>query len=446
MRRRIKYLVRRGAQVLVWLFILYMGFNIISRGAQIIYGKSIEELAGSAVENAEKGLGVELMKKSDAVFSYLYEEEKKEDMLFGLIKKIYILQDGAFGEKPEYPKEDSVYGELLAEKIIRSRLYDSSFSNESIPVISVLPDYNDYNIGEGDSGEDDMTQETEGMETIVIRVNENPVEVLSPVRQPIKPEIIGNEYTLLQLSDFDFMLKKFYAVESNTTVNSSLLDVSGMLKADMTLKTENPAYPQILILHTHSQEAYKDSRPGVIADTVVGMGDYLTEILENDYGYHVIHVTTEFDCLGGKVDRSKAYEYAMKELEEILNENPSIEVIIDLHRDGVDESLHLVTEYNGKKAAKIMFVNGISKLGSNKISYLPNPNLSDNLAFSMQLQLKGEAYFPGLMRRIIIKAYRYNLHFRGKSALVELGAQTNTVEEARNAIELLAVMLHEVLQ
>ena len=93
-----------------------------------------------------------------------------------------------------------------------------------------------------------------------------------------------------------------------------------------------------------------------------------------------------------------------------------------------------------------MFVNGISRLKSNEIGYLANPNLADNLAFSFQLQLKGEAYFPGLMRRIIIKAYRYNLHFKPKSALVELGAQTNTVEEARNAIELLAVMIGEVLQ
>ena len=72
-------------------------------------------------------------------------------------------------------------------------------------------------------------------------------------------------------------------------------------------------------------------------------------------------------------------------------------------------------------------------------------NLSDNLAFSLQLQLKAKAYFPELVRHIYLRAYRYNLHFKPRSLLVEVGAQNNTVAEAKNAMEPLADILYAVL-
>ena len=78
--------------------------------------------------------------------------------------------------------------------------------------------------------------------------------------------------------------------------------------------------------------------------------------------------------------------------------------------------------------------------------FAQNPNLSDNLAFSLQLQLKAKAYFPELVRHIYLRAYRYNLHFKPRSLLVEVGAQNNTVEEAINACDPLAHILDMVLK
>ena len=77
------------------------------------------------------------------------------------------------------------------------------------------------------------------------------------------------------------------------------------------------------------------------------MGDYLTELLTETYGYQVMHVTEKFDLAGGELDRSKAYDYARAWLEPVLKENPSIQVVIDLHRDGVPDDRRLVTEING---------------------------------------------------------------------------------------------------
>ena len=134
-------------------------------------------------------------------------------------------------------------------------------------------------------------------------------------------------------------------------------------------------------------------------------------------------------------------------IRKILQQNPS-EVIIDLHRDGIENG-KLLTVINGKPTAKIMLVNGICKTMKNgrltEVSSLPNPYLKDNLAFSLQMQLKGNELYPGLMRKLYIKPYRYSLHMLPKSLLVEVGANTNTLEEAKNAMEPLAKILAEVL-
>ena len=79
-----------------------------------------------------------------------------------------------------------------------------------------------------------------------------------------------------------------------------------------------------------------------------------------------------------------------------------------------------------------------------EIAYLPNPHLQENLAFCFQMQLACGRY-PGFARKIYLKGLRYNLHVRPRSALIEVGAQTNTYEEALNAMEPLAELLDTVL-
>ena len=205
--------------------------------------------------------------------------------------------------------------------------------------------------------------------------------------------------------------------------------------------------PQILIFHTHSQEGFVDSVPGDSSTTIVGVGAYLEQILRDTYGYNVIHNTVSYDMINGKLDRNEAYSLAAPDIQRILKENPSIEVIIDLHRDAMDESNRLITEINGKPTARFMFFNGMSRTTSlGNIGYLPNPYLGENLAFSFQLQLKAQEYYPGLTRKIYLKGYRYNMHLLPKTILVECGAQNNTLQEEKNAMEPLAHILDMVLK
>ena len=248
-----------------------------------------------------------------------------------------------------------------------------------------------------------------------------------------------------QLTDFNYLLNNFFVVDPTTTALESQINVDTLLGKDMKLE-KNPEQPQILIYHTHSQEGFADSVEGDTSTTVIGVGDYLAQLLQERYGYQVLHITDTFDIVDGQLDRSAAYNYAEPVISQALQEHPTIEIVIDLHRDGVDESKHLVTEVKGKPTAQVMFFNGLSRTNQNgEISYLPNPYIEDNLAFSFQLEYLAKQYYPEYTRCIYLKGYRYNLHLKPRSLLLEVGAQTNTVEEAKNAMEPFADLLYKVL-
>ncbi len=249
-----------------------------------------------------------------------------------------------------------------------------------------------------------------------------------------------------KLADFDYVMNQFFILDSNTETNAQQISGTRFLGEDLSIKQDSKV-PQILIYHTHSQETFADSREGKEEDTIVGVGNYLTNLLEEKYGYQVIHVTDAFDMMGGTLDRSKAYDYARISIEKVLEENPTVEVVIDLHRDGVPDDRRLVTEVNGKSTAQLLFYNGLSyTVNQGAVSYLPNPYIEENLAFSFQLEYQAAQYYPDLYRGIYLAGLRYNLHLKPRALLLEAGAQTNTVEEVRNAMEPFADILNRVLK
>lgn len=252
----------------------------------------------------------------------------------------------------------------------------------------------------------------------------------------VKAQVRSQEYDWSYYQDFDALIKGFYAVDATTEASPDQMQLDQLLGKDLTIE-KNPDVPQILIYHTHSQETFVDSVPGDTADSIVGAGELLAQILREEYGYNVIHDTGEYDV----ESRDNAYSVSLPAIEQILAENPTIEVVIDLHRDAVLEG-KLVTELNGKPTATFMFFNGLSYTkAAGNIAYLENPYIDENLAFSFQMQVIANEYYPGLTRRIYLKGYRYNMHLRPRSLLIELGAQTNTVEEIMNACAPIAHIL-----
>lgn len=276
------------------------------------------------------------------------------------------------------------------------------------------------------------------------RLSEDLLETQQGEAEAVSAAVSTTDISIEKLRDFNYLLSTFYTVDSTTTIGPEQLNADELLAKDMHIN-QNTAGPKILIFHTHSQETFADSVAGDTSTSIVGMGAYLAEKL-NALGIETMHHDGVYDLIDGKLDRSKAYELSEKGVREILNQYPSIEVVIDLHRDGVGENQHLVTEIDGKQTAKIMFFNGLSRTKTNgDIAYLYNPYIQDNLSFSLQMQLASESMYPGFARRIYLKGYRYSLHMMPKSLLIEAGAQTNTVEEMRNAMDLLANILNQVL-
>ena len=252
------------------------------------------------------------------------------------------------------------------------------------------------------------------------------------------------DLSMERLNDFEYLVSNFYTVDSVTYINPSELNASELLGKDLRIDLSTGG-SKILIYHTHSQETFADSDNDP-STSIVGIGRYLTEILNNKYKIPTMHHEGVYDLINGKLDRSEAYEFAKPEVEQILAENPSIEVVIDLHRDGVADTTHLVTEINGKPTAQIMFFNGLSRTRVNgDLVGMDNPYLQDNLAFSLQMKIAAETKYPGFARRNYLRGYKYNMDLMPRMLLIEAGAQTNTVEEMRNAMEVLADLLNSVL-
>lgn len=252
------------------------------------------------------------------------------------------------------------------------------------------------------------------------------------------------DLSMERLNDFEYLVSNFYTVDSVTYINPSELNASELLGKDLRIDLSTGG-SKILIYHTHSQETFVDSDNDP-STSIVGIGRYLTEILNNKYKIPTMHHEGVYDLINGKLDRSEAYEFAKPEVEQILAENPSIEVVVDLHRDGVADTTHLVTEINGKPTAQIMFFNGLSRTRVNgDLVGMANPYLQDNLAFSLQMKIAAETKYPGFARRNYLRGYKYNMDLMPRMLLIEAGAQTNTVEEMQNAMEVLADLLNSVL-
>ena len=244
-------------------------------------------------------------------------------------------------------------------------------------------------------------------------------------------------YTQEQLASLAFLKEHLYNVNGGTKVTVGLLDTQKLLAMDMGLQQPDSGGPKVLIHHTHATEYFADSDQKDESTLIVGVGDYLEELLETRYGIQVIHDRTVYPY-------NEAYSQALKHVGAILAENPTIEVFIDLHRDAGGTKKYTVN-VDGKETAHLMFFNGLSHNSKGPIEYLPNENQQANLAFSFQMKMAGDSLYPGLCKRNYLKAYRYNLHVLPRAVIVEVGDHRNTLQEAKNAMEPLAQILHLIL-
>lgn len=269
---------------------------------------------------------------------------------------------------------------------------------------------------------------------------------ITNVQQPIE---LGKTVTKEQLQQDSFVTSKLINFEANLNHKGQAMkqvDTMAFIEKRFSIDTSTKG-PKILIFHTHPHERFADEEPG--GGGVVDVGAYLTKILETQYGVETMHCTSRFEATA---ENAKKDDYGRMQIEikKILAANPSIEVTIDIHRDGIGSDKKFLTTINGKQTAQLMFVNGFTQVQKNgvltPIKSLPNPYVADNMAIALQMQLKAMEKYPGFMRKTLVKPYRYSLHMKPKAFLLEVGNQNNEKQEALNTMEIFAELLMDVIE
>lgn len=246
-----------------------------------------------------------------------------------------------------------------------------------------------------------------------------PAETEPPVRPTIVPTTISGGLVIKNSSDY--------------TVNAEELLSQG---CPITLEA---GVPQILIIHTHSSEAYSPAGLDKYEDlgtnrtldsnyNVIRIGNELTEIFQS-YGLNVIHDTGVYDY----PSYTGSYNRSCEAIEKYLAENPSIQIVIDLHRDALcsDEITYKTqADEDGVCASQIMILVGSDASG------LEHPDWQQNLRLALYLQNAVYSKYPSLMRPVQLVSYRYNQHLTHGSMILEVGSNGNTLQEALAAIRL----------
>ena len=263
------------------------------------------------------------------------------------------------------------------------------------------------------------------------------VESIAELKPYYNQELIQNYEKTVSLYNYD---------SDSMRPSPEFINGEAFMAADLTLEDEvlkQSEKPVVLIFHTHAHEGFIGKEEFGILD----VGDYLEQILEEQYGISVLHHKAVYDE-GGV---NGAYTRMGEDVAQVLEENPSIQVAIDMHRDGVGEDTRLVSNVNGKEVAKIMLVTGVSQTFDENgdlqvIDYLPNENLDSVLALGFQMKMASDTLYPGFMRPLYLSCWRYSTYMLPRSMLLEVGAQTNTLEEAKAAMEPFAELLVSILQ
>ena len=225
------------------------------------------------------------------------------------------------------------------------------------------------------------------------------------------------------------------------------LDVAALAQTQLTLTLPEEG-PQVLIVHTHGSEAYTpdgtdtyvatgECRTTDTEKSVVRVGDEIAKVL-TEMGLTVVHDTALYDY----PEYNGAYDRSLAAVENWLTQYPTIQVVLDVHRDaliGADGTVYKpITTINGEPCAQVMLV-----MGSNAL--YDHPGWLENLALAVQVQKEMNTLWPTLARPIGLRENRYNQQTAPGAMLVEVGSHGNTLQEALAAARMFARALGAVL-
>ncbi|MGI5859697.1 MAG: stage II sporulation protein P [Tepidanaerobacteraceae bacterium] len=263
--------------------------------------------------------------------------------------------------------------------------------------------------------------------------------------------LINTEMTMTPGVELSLQNPTIYEDEHEPSKNLPQLELNE-LEEPLVEKLEPASTgPLVLIYHTHTTEAYmptekynykprdKTYHTEDINYSVVKIGEAIANEL-NGLSTPTMHNKTVHDI----PTYMTSYANSLKTVEEILKQNSSIKIVIDLHRDAPiadpQKSREITTvNIDGTIYSRFMLVVGTDKT-------FPHPDWKENYRFANLLNDKLEEYYPGISRGIILKSERFNQHLSKKAILLEIGSHGNTMEESLNSAKVFAEVLADLIE
>jgi len=254
-------------------------------------------------------------------------------------------------------------------------------------------------------------------------------------------ELVANQEEN-QIEVIENNVKESFNIEDNGVRinNGSVIELtSDIVLPDFELKNTK----DIIIYHTHTCESYTPTEENQyeasgnfrtldLNNNVARVGDELENYLKN-FGFNVIHDKTLHDYPA----YSGSYDNSYKTVSNILEKNPDIEIIFDIHRDAIGDSSYAPTvKINGEYCSQLMFVIGTNGGG------LEHNNWQNNLKTAIKIEQKSNEMYPGLFKPIIVRNSRYNQNLGNGASIIEVGATGNTLEQSLNSMKYLSLVLN----
>ena len=340
--------------------------------------------------------------------------------------------------------------DFKAEKIINNELILASYSNE------------EKNCDNANVFKNILSEEfailTEFEKELMEKENqEEVIEIVGVENVQINNEVIDKENK--EVTDESILknvstkvLKENNKKDTFTHVYKNV-KIKNESKYELTQEMLTPNYlmlnkKDLIIYHTHTCESYTPSeqnsyissgnfRTTDLNFTVAKVGEVLSNNLK-EKGINVIHNNTLHDYPA----YTGSYTRSLSTINNLLSQNPSCEMIIDLHRDalGSSSSYGPCVMIGEEKVAQLMFVIGTDGGG------LTHPDWLNNLKVAIAIQEKAEELYPGLFKPMIVRNSRYNQHVSNAAFIIEVGATGNTLEECVGSMKYLANVLNEIMQ
>ncbi len=230
----------------------------------------------------------------------------------------------------------------------------------------------------------------------------------------------------LSINNGKYTLTRNIAIKNGT---SKSVDIAALLKKGFDKPAFEKDAPAVLIYHTHTTESYADAGAEYSDQGdkgVIGVGEAMKEVFEKN-GLKTIHLTDNYIDTGAF---KKAYTRSLAGVEAVLKKYPSIQIVLDIHRDSIvegDTQYCPLTTIDGEEYAQIMVISGTDALG------LSHPHWEKNLRYGLALVARLQQDYPGLSRPLNLNQNRYNTHTTPYALLIEMGGGANTSSQAKRS-------------